>query len=484
MIKASDLTNNTEKKKVEAFIAMGYDGIPDDDEKFLSDSYYGDGGYKDGSYVIPHPRETPLKYMRRRMIAYFFNYIKPCVDGNVNPIFKELPVRGYNTSNHLFERFLSDCDLKGSSLDKFMKDAALGAKLYGVQAIFIDNFPEEELSKINLLEAVKERKFPYLYTLENNQIKDYAFDHAGRLIMLTIQEKRIIVDEDNNRHEKEFVWTWTLNHIFKTIDGISQETLVNKIGIIPVVFLYGTQSKKNELKPTSGFYQIAKTNLALYNACSELRELLRSQAFNILTYGIGEDDNYDKVKEIVASTENIMCYRGNLNAPAYISPSSAPAEMLMNEINMLIQEIYRMANLSSVTGVKTEISGAAKEWDFESTNTTLSEFAKNIEQAEIKIANIFGQYVGSDLEFTSKYSNDFGIVDTSAKLDEITKALSLMIGGSFDCEVKKQAARVVFKNQDDALLNKITNDIDIRFNDELNTKVENIDANEKLIDEM
>lgn len=63
MIKASDLANNTEKKKVEAFIAMGYDGIPDDDEKFLSDSYYGDGGYKDGSYIIPHPRETPLKYM-------------------------------------------------------------------------------------------------------------------------------------------------------------------------------------------------------------------------------------------------------------------------------------------------------------------------------------------------------------------------------------------------------------------------------------
>lgn len=121
------------------------------------------------------------------MIAYFFNYIKPCVDGNVNPIFKELPVRGYNTSNHLFERFLSDCDLKGSSLDKFMKDAALGAKLYGVQAIFIDNFPEEELRKINLLEAVKFNKI-------TNDI-DIRFNYELNTKVENIDANEKLIDE-------------------------------------------------------------------------------------------------------------------------------------------------------------------------------------------------------------------------------------------------------------------------------------------------
>lgn len=464
-----------ERRKIESFVAMPYGGLPND-EQFLSDSYYGDGGYKDGSYVVPHPRETPLKYGRRKLLAYYFNYVKPCVDGNVNPIFKELPVRSYKTGSPYFEGFLADCDLKGTSLDQFIKGAALEAKLYGLCVVFVDNFGGEELSQLSRLEAEQKRRYPYVYTLRNSQIKEYAYDHTGKLTSLTFEERRI---NPGDGKEQQITWTWTAEYIHRQAQGEAEQVMENKLGRIPVVLLYGAKPRKGELKPTSGFYQVAKANLALYNACSELRELLRSQAFNILTYGIGEDDNYDKVKEIVASTENVMVYRGNLNAPQYIAPSAAPAEMLLSEIKLLVEEIYRMAGLASVTGVQTEVSGAAKAWDFESTNTALSEFAKNVEQAEREIAQIFGVYTGTDLEFTSKYSENFGIEDTGAELDEITKALGLMIGGIFDRELKKKAARVMFKNLDDAVINEVTDDIESRAADELQVKGEQLTAQEE-----
>lgn len=460
-----------ERRKIESFVAMPYGGLPED-EQFLSDSYYGDGGYKDGSYVVPHPRETPLKYGRRKLLAYYFNYVKPCVDGNVNPIFKELPVRSYKTGSPYFEGFLADCDLKGTSLDQFIKNAALEAKLYGLCAVFVDNFGGEELSQLSRMEAEQKRRYPYVYTLKNSQIKEYAYDHTGKLTSLTFDERR----KGEDGEERQITWTWTLETIRRQAEGEAEQLMENKLGRIPIVLLYGAKPRKGELKPTSGFYQVAKANLALYNACSELRELLRSQAFNILTYGIGEEDDYDKVKEIVASTENVMVYRGNLNAPQYIAPSAAPAEMLLSEIKLLVEEIYRMAGLASVTGVQTEVSGAAKAWDFESTNTTLSEFAKSVEQAEKEIAQLFGAYTGAELEFTSKYSESFGIEDAGAELDEITKALGLMIGGIFDRELKKKAARVVFKNLDDAVINEVTDDIESRTDDELQVKAENIGA--------
>lgn len=455
---------DTEKRKVEAFIAMPYSGISDD-EQFLCDSYYGDGGYKTGDYVIPHPRETPMKYFRRRMLAYYFNYVKPCVDGNVNPIFRESPVRSYETNSSFFDGFLANCDLKGTSLDKFMKEAATNAKLYGLCAIIVDNFAWEEVKDFGPVRAKERRKYPYIYLLKNNQIKDHAFDHTGRLTKFTFSE---------HRNGRQITWIWTAENMIRQVENEAPQVFENGIGMIPAVLLYGTKPKRDELKPTSGFYQVAKVNLALYNACSELRELLRSQAFNILTYGIGEDDDYDKVREVVASVENIMVYRGNLNAPQYISPSAAPAEMLLSEIKLLVEEIYRMSNLSSVTGVQAEVSGAAKAWDFESTNTTLSEFAKSIEQAETEIARIFEAYVYEDLEFVSKYNENFGIEDTSAKLDEITKALALMIGGAFDKELKKKAARTVFKNLDDAIINEVMKDIDRRADDEMRVKAENL----------
>ena len=34
--------------------------------ELLDDSYRGTGGYEDGSYLIPHPREKVDKYNRRR----------------------------------------------------------------------------------------------------------------------------------------------------------------------------------------------------------------------------------------------------------------------------------------------------------------------------------------------------------------------------------------------------------------------------------
>ncbi|MBQ7417188.1 MAG: hypothetical protein IJV18_03690, partial [Acidaminococcaceae bacterium] len=91
---------------------------------------------------------------------------------------------------------------------------------------------------------------------------------------------------------------------------------------------------------------------------------------------------------------------------------------------------------------------------------TLSEFSKAWEAAEYRIAVVFGAYINQKLDVLIKYAEDFGVTDTKTAMDEITAALELQIGGKFDVAVKKKVARLVLKDEDDAVISEVSKDIE------------------------
>ena len=261
-------------------------------------------------------------------------------------------------------------------------------------------------------------------------------------------------------------WTWTVDKWKCIKEGVETEG-VNAIGVIPVVPLVGAKVekwKRNSLKPQSDFLQIAKTNWAIYNACSELRQRNRSQAFSMLTYPVPDEENPANYSALVAGHSNALLYKGS-TPPSWITPDQAPSDMLKNEIDMLVEGIYRMAERASVTGVQAQTSGIAKEWDNLARMQSIAAFSKVCQDAEHKIADIFGLYIGKDLDATITYSADFGIVDKTAELNAITAALDLAMGGKFDVEVKKKAARLMLKELDDDVIQQIVEDIEKRGED-------------------
>lgn len=91
----------------------------------LEDGYEGCGGFLDGSYLTQHPREDAGKYGMRRELAYYLNYLAPCVNAHVAPIFKTLAVRDWSgAGSELWETFSKDVDFLGTSIQNLMKQAA------------------------------------------------------------------------------------------------------------------------------------------------------------------------------------------------------------------------------------------------------------------------------------------------------------------------------------------------------------------------
>ena len=437
-------------------------------DQILEDAYYGTGGFENGDYLIPHKREKDVKHEIRKEIAYYLNYVQPVVNSHVDPVFNNGITREYGNDD-LFAGFLEDVDCDGNDMDNFMKQAGLSAKLKGMCAIVVDNFPAEEQPK-NMAGVKEQRIYPYAFILEKDEIINYKLDKFGRLKEITYEEP---TDSDSDgKNDKATKISWSETEWWR-VDSTGKETdrQPHSVGRVPAVLLKSRKTKNRQIKVPSEFVSIAKANLRIYNLCSELDEILRNQAFAILTYPGGSGGDPKKggtgSTEVITGTDNMLGYAPDAtHSPAYIAPPAEPANMIMAQIDRLIKEIYRMAVLSFVTGVSESKTGIAKQWDFEKTNQVLADFAGNCEKVEVEIADIFSRWTGRKFTLTSEYSNDFGIDDITALLTEALQALELNAGPVFNKAVKLKVAHKYFSDLDEEKKNEIIKDIEQQKEDE------------------
>lgn len=429
-----------------------------DDYTFMEDAYRGAGGFKDGDYLEPHPRETALKYYRRKRLSYYLNYVKTVIDSHVDPIFQKIPDRmwGVNVdggATPLFDKFMKDVDTNGTGIDRFMKRAAKEAKKHGVAFIVVDNFSQQPERQ---LDAIQSRVLPYAYIVRKRDVTNYTTDGAGRITSITYQT---ITETSGGSTSKTTSWKWTADTWEKSGEGETAAG-VNPLGSVPVVALFSSDCEPGNLSPASDFYSIARTNAALFNLCSWLAEILQNQGFAILTYPVSSSQQASEVQEIIVGTESVLGYDGGLtNTPSFIAPPGEMAAALQTERANMIQEIYRMAILSHVTGVQEQKSGVAKAWDFNTTNMVLADFAQNCETAEKKMAALVEAYTGETTHFDVIYSRNFGIDDVAGILAQIQAGKDLQIGGAFDMALHKKAAATLLADLPDEAYDAVIKDI-------------------------
>lgn len=418
-------------------------------------------GFENGTYLIPHTSERNEKYTRRKNMAYYVNYVKPVIDAHVNPIFNTEPARQGMSST--FQRFIEDVDGNNTSITRFMKKVAIMAKLHGVQFVVVDMAKIDDDQIVTEADIENNRIYPYLYSVSPAQVNNWATDKFGKLISISYVVNNSIIDEQGNAKDVEETWTWTETTCKKSVDG-SEEVFANEIGIIPVVPIYGVINATDDLIPQSDLYGIARTSLAMFNACSELRELHRNQAFSILTYPIGDEDDYENGDEpIRIGTADLLMYRGSSSVPPeFITPPSDSSDVLMDEIQLMIREIYRQANMQFATQEQvSNVSGLAKAYDNQQLYQTISELADGLQRAERKIASIFSLYMDEPMDnYSVSYNKEYGITDTTEVLTNATTALSMNICSGLNYETKRKVIRAMLVGTDSKIIDEVLKNLD------------------------
>lgn len=416
--------------------------------QLLTDAYYGDGIFIGGKGLRRHPREKDFNYRDRQALAYYLNYTGPIVDACVNPVFRDNIRREYK-DNQLIDAFMDDCDRLGTDFQDFMRRGAKYAKLYGAVYVLVNNVAEKGNTRASV---ISHRQFPYLAIIMPNQIEAWEQNDAGQLISLTWTERQ---ERERESETVTIRHTWTDTVWMIEEDGKPAQSGEHGLGQIPIIRWCGRTTSPTEILPSSEFISVAQANYFLYQVCSWHTQILRDQAFSILTLPTSDTD------DVTVGTNNVLVYPPEAShVPSFIAPSAEPAAMLTDQMDRIIREMYRMCGLSSVVGVQEAKSGVAKQWDFEKTNQKLADFAIQCEQTETEIMKLFDKWTGVDTGYFCEYPRDFKINDIKDTLAEAQAALDLNIGGiMYKTEVGRKVLDGYMPNIDPEIHDKIIKEI-------------------------
>jgi hypothetical protein len=426
------------------------------DYQFLDDTYTGQGGYKSGKYLVPHPRETA--YNRRRQLSVYRNYFKKIVNAKVMPIFNEMFPR--KTTDTVFEAFLKDVDNNGTEINDFMQRLAIDGVVKGVSFVVMDNFSDTEQPE-NAKEAEDDRKFPYVYIKTKGDVAVFELDDFGNIEKIIFNDKPVLVGK---KLEKRFrLWNDEYSQIMKW-DTKSRDYIPagpevrHDLGMVPVCPLFTAKRDTDELLPASEMWDLAKLCWSLYGIDSEIRQQVRDQCFSVFYY---QGDNQAM---LTLGTANALALPQDTKiVPGFAQPNPQTLVGNIEYANTIHQSMLELAEQHGVTGVQKQLSGEAKAWDFQANNEVLKSLSMLCKSVERWIAMCFCYYMGEPDklgEYNPQYREDFAPRGEMEDIKMLQAGLDNNISPKTNIEIKKAMNRIILSNAKPEKLDELDADID------------------------
>ena len=430
--------------------------------------------------LFMHPRERSQDYQRRLNMSYYYNFCAPILDIYSNHLFKNPVIEEFEELEGTLEEVGDDIDRTGSSIAEFRKELSNMCQLYGHMFVIVDspNIPTENI--VTLQDQINERAFPYLTMHAPQNILNWSLDEYGNPYWVLVREtydgnKDVATFDPRKRHVIQYrLWTremWALydDSYVQIADGI------HGLGVVPIVCAFDKKSKKvRNFLGVSTLADIAFIARDIYNSCSELKQILRDQTFAFLAIN-GSANEYSELEIGIGKG---LLYPEGRQVPQYISPPSSNAQTYFEHIDRQVSKIFQLAKLDSggvsgkvanAQGIADQQSGVSKAWDFNQTNSALSDKAGNLEDAEMKIWKVFAACMGQDFTGTVTYPNEFSISSLMDDLSELEKEAKLDFGKTFNIEVRKAIIKKKFPRKPDADIDAMAKEIE----GDIQTKQEN-----------
>lgn len=429
--------------------------------QFLSDAFDGQGGfaprvsyaYDNGtsgkrvpqlngpSELTPYQRESAEKFAGRNAVAVYENHLRTACERFGAFLGRRKPQRS-GTEAPLTQLMLNDADMRGSSLDGFMWGLSLQCKARGAMLVLID-LPAQD-APASMADQIARRAVPCLRAIAPETVTAYDLDDETGLMeycaIATVED----VDGKIQPCTREYdAAGWRL----KCGDKVVAEG-AHPFGQCPVLVL----TENGALFPQIGKYaQIADLSRRLFNARSELDEILRGQTFSLLTLQVTPEQSATFNAAETAATigiHSMLVHQGI--APSFIAPDAGPAATYLLVIDQLERAIKRVSmDDATEQGAQAE-SGIARRLRFEALNADIATFAAQLQQLERRIWNLFHRALGTVNRVEVVYPTDYNLVDTVTELD----ILDAMMRTGFPHPVLSEKRRAVvageFDQSDDA----------------------------------
>jgi hypothetical protein len=330
----------------------------------------------------------------------------------------------------------------------------------GTMLLLID-MPDERFDA-NMAQTLQDqsRAIPYLTVIAPEHVADYRMGRHGRFEYISIHASEYI----NNQLEPVVRFFdaqgW---RVIKGNDPAGQQVLrsgAHPFGQCPVLIY----TENSAPFPCIGrFAQIAPLSTRLFNARSELVEIMRGQTFSLLTQQIASEADRPAAAAgtTTIGTSAMLFHTGS--TPAFIAPDSGPAQTYLAEIEELRTAIAKIGMETHIDSGPAPESGLSRKLRFEGLNAALSRFARAMQDLEARMWVLFGRALGTTQAVEVTWPSDYNLIDITAELDtllmmqqtgfppEVLQAKrAAIVGAEFD-----RAEPEVLQALQDAVLNPV-----------------------------
>lgn len=435
------------------------------------DAFEGDGGFLNGGYLWPYPRENQPEFDRRREMARYHNYLEALVDLYARYLFTQGVKRTSKSQDYL--AWCEDVDGNGTTLTDLLRRLSAIALVNGHGAVLVDKTPEAPKGPTKADE--QGQVIASVFTAPS--ILDWRFrrDELAAVKLLEDGVAPPLLAEQDGAPKRYLLWDAEGWARFDE-KGILLAADTPELGLVPLVVL---RPKESQLSSMLGRPLVAANVVrALFNRASEEDEVLRAQAFSMLTVEVPADGKVDEVRASLGGAvgaAKALVVKGTIK---YETPSQEVPGAIRENISYLVQEIYRAAHVRFAREGLAIESGTSIRLQYTELNEMLQGFAKALTKVERQIARCwFGwteaspeaaQAAFEASELTAEYPSEFFLDDLGVELEAWAQALTMDLGPTMAKHIKKRAVRRVDPEIPGPELKAIDGEIDAMTKEQLN----------------
>lgn len=350
------------------------------------------------TYLVQYPRERADKFNRRNQVAVYRNFLLSACSRFNGFLFSKKTSR--YTANSLYIAMLDDIDQKGNSAEVFWHYFTLNAKARGAMLLLIDMPTELPATQAD---QVQFRALPYFVAIAPETVADAELNDRGAFDWVAFEV-------DYNEKKAWKVWTktdWRIQEPER--NGKIHLSGEHLLGECPVLIF----TEQADFPCYGEFSQIADLSLSWFNQVSSRDEILRGNAFPVLTYQIGETEQIGAIEgNLTVGVSNAILYRGE--RPDYVSPESTSLdvhERAIDKLEAAIQEIGYHIDLTAQAE-----AAAALNLRFRNLSSALTLFASRMADFERRCWWMASRWLGRNDIPEIEWPSSYDIADINGEL--------------------------------------------------------------------
>jgi len=404
-------------------------------------------------YLVRRQKEPAEIYQERLARVFYENYLGSILDWYMATLVREEPVIEYtgtdDAGKSFFDRFIQNCDLRGTTLTQFYKEVLTEALVCGKSYVVAD-FPKAAgMALTRAEEDASGRSNAYLVSYTADEVINWSIDDKGEFEWIVIRTS--CLKQDNVRSfgwKKQTRWIYYDRASYEiyeqreddkngTIDMVEQGPHgFAAIGKVPVF----------EVRISDGLWLTNKTALL------QLEHFNKSNALGwALTMGLFATPVVYSDREFTQVTgESYYIQLGQQDRFGWNEPEGRVFQIAADNLDRLKNEIYRVSYLMQQAGDGSgpKQSGLSKQWDFSVTQEILGAFGDVMKDSIRNVLNRIVEARRDALTIDVVGLDQFDITDFSSEANDAQSLLNLNIPSP---TLKKQIfTRVALKYLSDA----------------------------------